>query len=43
MLGLAAMFAGTGYTVEDGTYRVRMPLGVTGPAANTARTLRRAA
>ena len=40
MLGLAARsFAGTGYSIEDGAYHVRMPL----RAASAARTLRRAA
>ena len=39
MLGLAAMFAGTDYTTEDGVYHVRMPLGT----LSAARTLRRAA
>ena len=40
MLGLAArLFAGTGYSIEDGAYRVRMPL----RAAPAARDLRRAA
>ena len=40
MLGLAArLFAGTGYSIEDGAYRVRMPL----RAAPADRDLRRAA
>ena len=40
MLGLAARsFAGTGYSIEDGAYRVRMPL----QAAPAARDLGRAA
>jgi GNAT superfamily N-acetyltransferase len=43
MLGLAAMFAGTGYTVEDGLYHVRMPLRTPESTAYTAHTLRRAA
>jgi hypothetical protein len=43
MLGLAAMFAGTVYTIEDGLYHVRMPLRTPEPTAYTAQTLRRAA
>ncbi len=43
MLGLAAMFAGTGYTIEDGLCHVRMPLRTPEPTAYTAQTLRRAA
>ena len=43
MLGLAATFAGTGYTIEDGLYHVRMPLRTLGPTAHAAQTLRRAA
>ena len=43
MLGLAAMFAGTVYTMEDGLCHVRMPLRPLEPAAYAARTLRRAA
>jgi GNAT superfamily N-acetyltransferase len=43
MLGLAAMFAGTGYTIEDSLYHVRMPLRTAEPTAYTAQTLRRAA
>jgi GNAT superfamily N-acetyltransferase len=43
MLGLAAMFAGTGYTIEDGLYHVRMPLRTPESTAYTAQTLRRAA
>jgi GNAT superfamily N-acetyltransferase len=39
MLGLAAMFAGTDYTTEDGVYHVRMPLGT----LSAGRTPRRAA
>jgi GNAT superfamily N-acetyltransferase len=33
MLGLAAMFCGTDYTMEDGVYHVRMPLRTPEPAA----------
>ena len=43
MLGLAAMFVGTAYTIEDGLYHVRMPLRTPEPKAYAARTLRRAA
>lgn len=43
MLGLAATFAGTRRTIEDGVYRVRMPLGKPDAAAHIARTLRGAA
>ena len=43
MLGLATMFAGTGYTVEDGLYHVRMPLRTPEPTAYTAHALRHAA
>ena len=43
MLGLAAMFAGTGSTIEDGVYHVRMPLRTPRPTTHTARTIRRAA
>ena len=43
MLGLAAMFAGTQYTIKDGLYHVRMPLRAFEPTAHAARTLRRAA
>jgi GNAT superfamily N-acetyltransferase len=43
MLGLAAMFAGIGYTIEDGLYHVRMPLRTPEPTAYTAQTFRRAA
>ena len=44
MLALAAtMFAGTRYTIRDGVYHVRMPLGKPNSAAYAARTLRRAA
>jgi GNAT superfamily N-acetyltransferase len=44
MLGLtAAMFAGTRYTIRDGQYHVRMPLGTSEPAAYTSRPLGRIA
>ena len=43
MLGLAAIFAGTDYTLKDGVYHVRMPLGKPNSATYPARTLRRAA
>ena len=43
MLGLAAMFAGTDYTMVDGACHVRMPLRTPGSAPCTARTDRRAA
>jgi GNAT superfamily N-acetyltransferase len=44
MLGLAAaMFAGTRYTIRDGQYHVRMPLGTSEPAAYTSRALSRVA
>jgi GNAT superfamily N-acetyltransferase len=33
MLGLAAMFSGTHYTMEDGAHRVRMPLQISTPQA----------
>src|SRR5215213_7620583 len=33
MLGLAAMFAGTHYTMEDGAHRVRLPLQISTPQA----------
>ena len=39
MLGLAAVFAGTDYTIEDDLYQVRMPLRTLEPPAYTARTL----
>jgi GNAT superfamily N-acetyltransferase len=39
MLGLAAVFAGTDYTIEDDLYHVRMPLRTLEPPAYTARTL----
>ncbi len=40
---LAAMFAGTRYTIRDGQYHVRMPLGTSEPAAHTSRALSRVA
>jgi len=43
MLGLAAMFAGTHYTIKDSLCHVRMPLRRLEPTAHLARTLRRAA
>jgi len=43
MLGLAAMFAGTDYAMEDGVCHVRMPLQMPGSTPYTARTDRRAA
>jgi GNAT superfamily N-acetyltransferase len=45
MLGLAAMFAGSEYTMADGVCQVRMPLQTPGstPYTYTARTDRRAA
>jgi GNAT superfamily N-acetyltransferase len=43
MLGLAAMFAETYYTIKDGLCHVHMPLRTLEPTAYTARTLRRAA
>ena len=43
MLGLAAMFAGTEYAMEDGVCHVRMPLQTRDSAPYTARTDRRAA
>jgi len=43
MLGLAAMFAGTSHTIEDGVYQVRMPLRAPEPAPHVARALHRAA
>jgi acetyltransferase len=43
MLGLAAMFSGTDYTVEEAVYHVRMPLQATKPAASAPRAVRRAA
>jgi GNAT superfamily N-acetyltransferase len=41
MLGLAAVFAGTDYTIEDGLYHAHMPLRMIRPTA-AARTLRAA-
>ena len=43
MLALAAIFAETDYTLKDGVYHVRMPLGKPNSATHPARTLRRAA
>ena len=43
MLGLAAKFAGTGSTMEDGVYHVRIPLRTLEPIASAARTFERAA
>ena len=43
MLGLAAMFAGTDYKIEDGVYHVRMPLQTIESAASVQQHLRRAA
>jgi hypothetical protein len=43
MLGLAAIFAESGYTMKDGSSHVRMPLRTLEPAAYASRTLRRAA
>jgi GNAT superfamily N-acetyltransferase len=43
MLGLAAMFAGTDYKIEDGVYHVRMPLQTIESAASVQQDLRRAA
>ena len=43
MLGLAAMFAETTYTIREGLYHVRMPLRTFEPTAYPARTLGRAA
>jgi|SRR5215213_4302961 len=43
MLGLAAMFAGTDYAMEDGVCHVRMPLQTRDSALYTARTDRRVA
>ena len=43
MLGLAAMFAGTGYQIGDGAYHVSMPLPAPGSAAGAAQELPRAA
>ncbi len=43
MLGLAAMFAGTDYTIQDGACHVRMPLQTPDSTPYTARTVRHAA
>ena len=43
MLGLAAMFTETAYTIEDGLCHVRMPLRTLEPTSYAPRTLRRAA
>ena len=43
MLGLAAIFAETDYTMKDGSSHVRMLLRTLEPAAYASRTLRRAA
>jgi GNAT superfamily N-acetyltransferase len=43
MLALTAMFAETGYMIEDTLYHVRMPLRTLEPKAYAAQTLRRAA
>ncbi len=43
MLGLAATFAGTSHAVEDGVYRVRMPLRSPDSTTHTVRTHSRAA
>jgi GNAT superfamily N-acetyltransferase len=43
MLGLAAMFSGTAYTMEEGVWHVLMPLGALQPTTYTARTRPRAA
>jgi GNAT superfamily N-acetyltransferase len=43
MQRLAAMFADTGYTIEDDLFHVRMPLRTLEPTAHATRTLRRAA
>jgi GNAT superfamily N-acetyltransferase len=43
MLGLAAVFAETGYTMKDGLWHVRMPLRTLEPTSYAPRTLRRAA
>ncbi len=42
MLGLAAMFAGTGYSIQDGLCHVCMPLRTFESTEYAARTLRRA-
>jgi GNAT superfamily N-acetyltransferase len=43
MLGLAAVFAETNYTIEDGLWHVRMPLRTLESTSYAPRTLRRAA
>jgi GNAT superfamily N-acetyltransferase len=43
MLGLAAVFAETDYTIEDGLWHVRMPLRTLESTSCDPRTLRRAA
>ena len=43
MLGLAAVFAETDYTIEDGLWHVRMPLRTLESTSYASRTLRRAA
>jgi GNAT superfamily N-acetyltransferase len=43
MLGLAAVFAETDYTMKDGLWHVRMPLRTLEPTSYAPRTLRRAA
>ena len=43
MLGLAAVFAETNYTIEDGLWHVRMPLRTLESTSHALRTLRRAA
>ena len=43
MLGLAAVFAETDYTIEDGLWHVRMPLRTLESTSYAPRTLRRAA
>ncbi len=43
MLGLAAMFAETDYTIKDGLWHVRMPLRSLEPVGYPGRPLRRAA
>ena len=43
MLGLAAIFAGTTYTIKDNLLHVRMPLRTPESEAHTSRTLLRAA
>ena len=43
MLALTAMFAETGYMIEDTLYHVRMPLRTLEPTGSARRTLRRVA